>query len=428
MVQGSMHAILATVGTDGDVLPFLGLGLELRRRGHRITLVAAGNYAELAAAHGIEFRELVSAKLMAELLGHPDFWHPIRTARFTAKWGASLIEPQYRLIDAMVAEGSGDAVLIGNPAVFGASITAETRGRPLCHLILQPWMIHSAMAPALMPLVSLPRWAPRFMHSLFYHAIDLAADFLFGPELNRVRRSAGLKPMRRILHHWLAPELVIGMFPEWYGPPQKDWPKQVRLAGFPRFDGATDLAPPAGLPEFLKREKPTVVFTFGSGMMHARELFEVSARVCAAIGCQGIFLNRHFKPASLPAHMFLADFIPFREIFPRCAAVVHHGGIGTTAEALAAGTPQLIMPLGFDQLDNGDRVRRFGVGLHTGPKHRLLTNAATARASDVAEVAAALQELLKPEMRERCRVFAKRLANENAIGTAAGWVEKLAER
>jgi len=417
-----MHAIIASIGTDGDILPFLGLGVALRARGHRVTVVAAGNYHDLVVANGVEFRSLVSAEKMRELLANPDFWHPIKTAVFTARWSRDLMEPEFRLLDSIASEPG--SVLITNPAVFGAAMAHEKRGVPLCHVILQPWMIHSAIAPALMPIASVPRWAPRFVHSLFYHVMDVVAGVLVGPSLNRLRRSIGLKPMRRILHNWLSHELVIGMFPPWFGPPQKDWPAQIRLAGFPRFDGAVDRKPPVGLPDFLNSHKPTVAFTFGSGMMHASRLFELAARVCESIDCQGVFINRHFVPERLPARMFDARFIPFRDIFPRCAAVVHHGGVGTTAEALAVGTPQLIVPFGFDQLDNGDRVRRLGMGLHTRSKHRLIGRGGRVRDGDVAELANALRQLLSKEFRERCRRFTK--PQENALETAASWVEEMA--
>src|SRR4051812_35332889 len=83
-VELRMHAILASLGTDGDVLPFIGLGVALRARGHRVTVVASEQYADLVASHWLEFRPLVSSEQMRELLGHTDFWHPLKTARFTA--------------------------------------------------------------------------------------------------------------------------------------------------------------------------------------------------------------------------------------------------------------------------------------------------------------------------------------------------------
>lgn len=420
-----MHAILASLGTDGDVLPFIGLGVALRARGHRVTIVAAENYADTVPAHWLEFRELVSAAKMRDLLANPYFWHPIKTARFTAAWGASLIEPQYKLLSSLA--GDPNAVFITNPSILGAQMAHEITGRPFATVILQPWMIPSASAPPIMPLVGVPFWAPRFMHALFFRVVNLAADLLFGPALNRHRRKLGLQPMRNLLHNWFARDLVVGMFPDWFGQPQRDWPAQVRLAGFPLFDATVNRALPPGLHEFLGNSKPTVVFTFGSGMMHGSQLFEAATRVCARLNAQGLFINRFQSVAPAP-HMSHAAFIPFREIFPRCAAIVHHGGIGTTAEAFAAGKPQLILPLGFDQLDNGVRVQKLGAGLHTPSKHNFVARTQPLRERHIKEIADKLARLLQPSFQSSASKFAERVRDGNRLEKAADAIENLARR
>lgn len=419
-----MHALLASIGTDGDVLPFIGLGVALRARGHRVTVVAAENYATTVADHDLEFRAFISADGMQTLLGNPDFWHPIKTARNTARWGAELIAPQIEIIkDAVKID---EAVFISNPAVFAASILSEKFGRPLIHKILQPWMIPSAVAPPVMPLINMPRWAPPFVHRIFFYLIQVASDSFFGPTLNQVRRAHGLAPMRRIISNWLSKDLVLGMFPDWFGPPQPDWPKAVKLVGFPRFDAAVQRTLPGKILDFVTRKKSTILFTFGSGMMHARGLLEAAERICAGLDAQGLILNRFIAVKNLSPHMMQAAFLPFREIFPHCAAVVHHGGVGTTAEALAAGTPQLIIPLGFDQLDNGVRVAKLGAGLHTPSKHNLVPNHQSLPSRDLREISDQLKRLLSGEFRETCTALSQRLRNENALERAADLVEAAA--
>jgi rhamnosyltransferase subunit B len=422
-----MHAILASLGTDGDVLPFIGLGATLRARGHRVTIVAAENYAELIASHWLEFRPLVSTEAMRTLLGNADFWHPLKTARFSAKWGADLIEPQYRLLSELAAET--DTVLVTNPAIFAGMLVREKLGHPLATVVLQPWMIPSVSAPPVMPIFGLPLGAPRFLHGAFFRLFTIAAnvvgDTVIGPKLNRVRRSIGLKPARRILSNWFSPELIVGMFPDWFGPPPPDWPSQLKLTGFPLFDGVLNRALPNGLPEFLSNSKVTIAFTFGSGMMHGPQLFDMATRMCTKLNAQGLFINRFQSPA-LPPNMFHTTFAPFREIFPRCAAIVHHGGIGTTAEALAAGRPQLILPLGFDQLDNGVRVQKLGAGLHTASKHNLVAQNSRLSEREVGQLAGAISRLLRADFQEAAQKFASRL--RNGLENAADEIELLAAR
>src|SRR5688572_3199933 len=99
-----MHAILSSLGTDGDVLPVIGLGGALRARGHRVTLVASGQYAELAGENWLEFRELVSAEEMHAFFGNPDVWHPVKTARHASNWGTQFIQRQYELLREVSAD------------------------------------------------------------------------------------------------------------------------------------------------------------------------------------------------------------------------------------------------------------------------------------------------------------------------------------
>src|SRR6516162_9825844 len=99
-----MHAILVTLGTDGDVFPYVGLGATLRGRGHRVTLTAPESYQGLAAQHGLEFRSLVSQAAADEFLASPDLWHPIKSGLHGARWGARFIREQYQLLSALAHE------------------------------------------------------------------------------------------------------------------------------------------------------------------------------------------------------------------------------------------------------------------------------------------------------------------------------------
>src|SRR5262249_14104587 len=158
-----------------------------------------------------------------------------------------------------------------------------------------------------------------------------------------------------------------------------------------------------------------VAFTLGTGMMYAAGFFREALEACRLLGVRGIFLTKYGRqlPAPLPPFVRYCEFAPFRQLFPLCAAVVHHGGVGTTAKALAAGTPQLILPLAFDQLDNATRVQRLGVGGRLQPNQR-----------SGLHIAQALAELMTPQVRARCRAIAARFGNADALDTAVQWVEE----
>jgi UDP:flavonoid glycosyltransferase YjiC (YdhE family) len=410
-----MHAVLITVGTDGDIFPYVGLGAELRSRGHRVTLAASGQYADLAQAQGLEFCAIVSAAENDELFTHPDFWKPTKTARLSAQWGLRFLRRQYQLLADLAGP---DAVLVANPGVLAASLVQETRGTPWTNLILQPWMIPSCVAPPRMPHFGFLAGAPRVVWKLFWRGLDLVVDLLMGRELNLLRTSLGLRPTRRIFRNWLSKELVIGMFPDWYGPPQTDWPRTVRLTGFPLFSGGTNLPLPPAVGQFLAEGRPPIAFTFGTGMAHSAALFRTARETCDKLGARGIFLTRFREqlPPALPPGILPCAFAPFEKLFPSCAAVVHHGGIGTVAQALASGTPQLIHPLCFDQIDNGHRVERLGGGSYLR----------SARISGE-QMAAALSPLLTPEIRRACGELASRFGPPDSFRRAAQLVESLAK-
>jgi UDP:flavonoid glycosyltransferase YjiC (YdhE family) len=410
------HVILASLGTDGDVLPYVGLGVALRRRGHRATLVAAEDFRDTAAVAGLEFRPLASREENRELLHHPDFWSPLKGPLVGARWGCALMPRHFELFFELGR--AGDTVFVASPALVAARVVHEKLGRPLATPILQPWMIRSNSSPPVMPLgLTLPRWAPRPAAALYWRAIDQAGAALMGRSLNRLREPLGLPPVRRVFGWWLSPQLVLAMFPPWFGPPQADWDPQIKLTGFPRYDGATG---PRPLDEHLltwcRSGPPVVAFTFGTGMVHGAALFRAAADACRLLGVRGLLLTRHTAqlPSPLPPGVRHVSFAPFKTLFPQCAAVVHHGGIGTIAEAFAAGVPQVVLPVAYDQKDNAIRVKRLGAGdwsragRASGPK-----------------VAALLKGVMTEPTKSRCREIAGRFGGEDPLEVAADAVESL---
>lgn len=410
-----MHAILASIGTDGDLFPYVGLGRELLARGHRVTLTASGQYEPMARQCGFGFRPLISQAENLELLGHPDFWHPLKTAAHSARWGVRFLARQYALLTELAADE--EAMLIANPGVFAARMVHEKLGRPLATLMLQPGLIPSTLVPPVMPVADLARWPKPFVR-LFWRALDGVGDFLVGRHLNPLRASVGLPPVRRLFKHWLSDQLVIGMFPEWYAAPQADWPRAMQLVGFSHFEGVTQTAVPAAVREFCAAGPPPVAVTFGTEMMHAEAMFLSLLEICGRLGTRCVLLTKHRGqlPAALPPWALPCEFAPFQKLFPLCAAVVHHGGVGTTARALAAGVPQLVLPICFDQMDNGARVQRLGAGESVRFKQ-----------SRVPAVEAALKRLLQPEAAARCQAIRRRFESApEALPVAADLVERLA--
>jgi UDP:flavonoid glycosyltransferase YjiC (YdhE family) len=412
-----MHAILVSMGSDGDVFPFIGLGIRLRARGHRVTLVANEHFHAFALRHGFDFRALVSTGETDELLGNPDVWHPVRSALVGARWGRRALGRQFALLSEVAREE--DSVLVAYPPVFTARLVQEKFSRPLASLVVMPWMILSEFAPPTMAgAFNLPGWAPRPAVRLYWRLLETAADLLIGRHVNRLGHSLGLKRIGSIYRWSMSPQTVIGLFPDWYAPPQPDWPPQIRLAGFGLFDGGMEDNLPGDLDEFCRAGPPPVAFTYGSEMRHAARFFRAAVQACKILGARGVLLTKRLEqlPDPLPPLVRACRYAPFRVLFPRCAAVVHHGGMGTTAQALAAGLPQLILPMAWDQPDNAARVKRLGTG------DWLPADSSGDR------IAKALARLMTPETRAQCRVVAAKFGAADALETAADYLEEFLRR
>jgi rhamnosyltransferase subunit B len=409
-----MHIILASMGTDGDVFPHVGLGATLRARGHRVTLAAPETYRDRAASLGLEFCSLVTTEEVDRMLADPDLWHPFRSGRMMAQWGAPMIPRQYEALAKLAAQPG--CVLVANPGALAARLVQEKHGVPTASLLLQPGLLPSCDAPPEMPGgLTIRSWFPRPLRRLYWLGIDGAGYMLVVPPLNRFRKQLGLPPVRRIFRWWLSPELVIGLFPGWYAAPQPDWPPQIRLAGFGRFDG-THGELPHEIRMFCAEGSPPIAFTFGTGMTHAAEFFHKAVAACEALGARGILLTKFpdLIPAPLPPHIRHHAFAPFRKLLPHCAALVHHGGVGTTAAALEAGCPQLILPLAWDQPDNAARVVKLGAGQALGPRKRTS-----------AHISHALARLITPAVRDQCKSIASRASAGDGMDVAATWIEEL---
>ncbi len=413
-----MHVILATLGTDGDVFPFVGLGAKLRARRHQVTLTAPEPYRDLATRLGLAFQPLVTAEEIARVLADPDFWHPLKSGRMMARWGSAHIPRQFELL-AELASGP-DCVLVTNPGVLAARLVQDKLGCPTATMLLQPGLLPSTSAPPEMPAgLTLPRRMPSPIGWLYWAALDAAGYLLIARSLNRFRATLGLAPVRRLFRWWLSPELVIGLFPDWYGPPQPDWPAPLRLAGFGRYDGGREGELADDLRDFCRAGDPPIAFTLGTGMQHGAAFFRAAVGACESMGARGLLLTKYPEqlPAGLPPNVRHCEFAPFRQLLPNCAAVVHHGGVGTTAAALAAGTPQLVLPLAWDQPDNAARVCRLGAGVRLGPRRRTSEH-----------LSRALAGLMSPEVRDRCREVAGRVGEVDGLEAAAELVEEFAAR
>ena len=403
--------ILIAIGSAGDVHPILAIAGELARRNHEVIVVTNPSFESLVTRLGFDFRPLGTHEEFDAVADDPDVWHPVRGFKLLARWAMlHTMQPIYELLEKLYLPGS--TVVAAPLTAFGARIAQEKFGIPLATLHLQPVVFRSVHAtPKLPPMLTgrrVPHWLKRLQ---FYLADHLLADRVLATETNHFRRHLGLPPVRRLLDRWChSPDRVIGLFPSWYAAPQIDWPPQTVLTGFPLWDESLVTPHDEKLQAFLREGSPPLVFTPGSAMRHGKKFFRVALAVSQRLEKRAIFLSRHTAhiPTGLPSGIVHFPYVPLSQLLPQAAALVHHGGIGTTAQALAAGIPQLIMAMAFDQPDNADRVAHLCVGDGLSP-HEF----------GVQRVAPILERWLgSVEMTARCQSVAERFAGGSSRGVA----------
>lgn len=410
-----MRVLLCTIGSAGDVHPLIGIGRVLRARGHAATIVTNPMFEEMARQHDLEFIPLGTREEAEGVMNDPDLWHPTRGFGVIAN--RMLLPNVERLYNVIARHDPAETVVFAAGTCFGARIAQERLGFRLATHHLAPALLWSRQRPPALGLVN-PSRVPRAFMDAFHRLTVGVADRALAPAINAFRRHLGLDPVRDVMFTWNnSPDRVLGLFPDWFGPVQPDWPPQIRLTGFPRFDPADPTIPDDDPGTTSDDGRPPLVFTPGSANIHARAFFAAAVAASQALGRPAILLTRRREqlPDHLPPGVTHRTYVPLDLLLPRAAALIHHGGIGTTAQGLAAGIPQLVMPMSHDQPDNALRLRHLGVG-----------DTLTPRRFTGPRVAATLDRLLGSEATlARCRDLAAR-CDPAAADHAAREIEDLA--
>ncbi|MGN7935250.1 glycosyltransferase [Pseudomonas sp. 22447] len=414
-----MHVIITAVGSAGDVHPFVGIGRTLAARGHRITFCASAAFAPLIERCGFEFLPLGTREEYDEVMADPALWHPRTSLPTLWKTIASTLREQYRLLEQACDD---ETVMLGSLWAFSARLLHEKHGIPLVTAQVSPFGFWSAAAPSTHPPgTNLPGFVPYRMKRLLLGLIERAfLDRVMAPQLNSFRQELGLPAVKRIISQWISsPDRVLGLFPQWFAPVQHDWPAQTVLTGFPLFDESGFQQMDAELQDFLDEDNP-VVFTPGSTMVNSEQYFTAAVQALKQVNRRGVFLtSQPVDPAvSAQGRILVRRYVPMSRILPQSAALVHHGGVGTTALAMAAGVPQIATPFAHDQFDNAARMERLGCGLRVFPP------------ASAESLAAALDKVLNnPDVRASCDRYRALIASgDSACEAAAQQVEALARR
>lgn len=412
-----LRILIFAIGSAGDVHPFIGIGVALQRRGHEVFVATSPIFENEVTASSLGFRPLGTLEDYHRIKDDPDLWHPVRSFPAIVRHA---IDPSHQPILEITRELHlpGKTVLIASSLAFGTRTPRELLGIPMATVHLAPSLFPSVFHQPTIHGMPFGNRAPRFLKRLQWKIAGKVVDHHALPVLNRFRQSHGLDPAKHLLAGWWnSPDRVIALFPDWFAAPQPDWPPQTVQTGFPLFDGKGVRPVSPELEAFLTAGEPPVIFTPGSAMAHGHTFFKEAAAAVRQLGCRALFLTPFTEtvPENLPAGTAHFPYAPFSEILPRAAVLVYHGGIGTCAQALQAGIPQLIQPMAHDQFDTLARIRELGVGLGLMPARFVAKN-----------IAASLRQLLSdPAFRQRASLVQQKFEPARWIETTCTTIEAL---
>ena len=403
--------LLCTIGSAGDVYPFIGIGQQLKKRGFRVVLITSQYFEAQARNVGLEFFGLGSGEDYQSIIQDPDLWSPDKGFKvFAERVVFPIMEPAYEIIAGF---DPSQTLLVAQGQFFAAHIAHEKLGFPFITIHLQPAAFRSVHEFPLLP-VKLP---PLLIRGIFSLIDALLLDKLFAPNINRFRQRLGLPAINKIFGGWMhSPQKNLGLFPEWFAQPQRDWPPQTQLTGFVYYDkqdGNEEL--PRELETFLNAGSAPIILTAGTAMKHGSQFFLDCIEACQRLRQRGILLTQHPEqlPGQLPQGIQHFAYVPFSKVLPRALSLVHHGGIGTTAQALAAGIPQVIRPMAHDQPDTAARVEKLGIGISLEPKRFNATL-----------LAEKLNSLITSQVvLDRCKSYAEKIHPEQALNDTCTIIE-----
>ena len=416
--------VLATFGSYGDIHPYMAIATELRSRGHHPVIATSELYREKMLAGGFDFvpvRPHIPPPQEQDAVMMEKVMNP--------KSGSGYILNE--MLFPFVREGyedllravEGADLLLTHPISFAGPLVAQKTGIAWVSSVLAPASFMSAYDPPVPPFWPWMRHVqllgPRFVAAFFKQV----KKYYKNKSYDEFREELGLpdrgSPVFEGQH---SPTLILALFSALFAQPQPDWPPQARVTGFAFYDGRNELAMPPELTKFLDEGPPPIVFTLGSSAVWvARDFYRESIAAAKQLGRRAVLLigdARNQLKEPLPPEIIAVNYAPFDSLLGRACVMVHHGGAGTTSQALRAGIPALIVPFAFDQPDNAAHAARLG-GSRTLPRPKY-------RAARVAKELDIL--LTKPEHASKAYETGKLLRSENGAAVTGDLIEQVLQR
>ena len=420
--------VLNTFGSLGDLHPYLAIALQLREHGHDVTIATSEIYRAKILAEGITFAPVRPDT--GELMDNPQFlrrlWHPRRGTEYLIReYILPALEQSYA--DLLPICSRAD-LLLTHIAGYAGPLVAEKLQIRWLSVALQPAAFFSVYDPPVLAPAPWLRHLYRFGKWPFSLVLAIAnrETRRWAKPVFRLRKRIGLpdSDANPILKGHFSPFGTLAMFSRHLAQAQPDWPQGVQITGFAFYDklGAISGTPAThteeidALNRFLDSGPPPVLFTLGSSaFLQGGNFYSESITATRKLGVRAVLLTGTGARGQRNESLFEANYVPYSQIMPRAAVNVHQGGIGTTAQALRAGRPMLVVPWAHDQPDNAERVRKLGVA-------RVIPRARYRAARIAKELTALLED---PRSRAQAQDIGAKICAEDGARNAVEAIEKL---
>jgi vancomycin aglycone glucosyltransferase len=407
-----MKVLIAVEGTEGDIRPPLAVAGKLAERGHSVRACVPEDYVPYYRELGIEAHPMgITTKDFVKTCGK-SLGKPLQYLHAVQRIFAPYLEQQF---DTLLTYADWADVILAAGFVFAAGTAAEEARRPMAHLVHAPvYLCSSTIPPACVGFSILPRFVNRGLCNAFWQWMDRVAL----EQINRRRSSLGLHALASIKEYILAP-MVLAMDRELAPMPADCQQHGFIQTSYPWIDDLQELPP--RLERFLEGGPAPVFFTFGSVPdAQSERTMEMLRRTAERIGCRMVIQQPSKENCpDLRPRLLAVHHLPHARIFPRVAAVVHHGGSGTFHSAARAGAPQVTVPFFFDQYYAAHRVAVLGLG--PKPIHRRMFTANRLEK-------AVCRVLEDPGYRTRSQAMAETLKGRDGAADAADLLETLVQR
>ena len=359
--------LLTTFGSLGDLHPYIAVGRALRAQGLEARIGTSADYQQAIEAAGLEFvavppalADLGSAEELSQRLFDP--------LRGTERLVREIIMPNLRAAYAVLNDSAADCdLLVSHQLTFMTPVVASLQRKPWLSSTLAPASLLSRFDPPVLTPVNSLQIAQRIGPWLY----DWTRGFIsrtvrrWEAPVHALRQELGLpvSPQALLLEGQFSPFGTLGLFDAPLARPQADWPAAMQVCGAALYEGTMpDPQLLSDLNAFLAAGDPPLVFVLGSAAVWiASDYWNQAIEAAQRLRRRAILVAGDASLPALPEGIRAFKYLPYSAVFSRAAAVIHQAGIGTLSQALRAGRPQLITPVGFDQPDNAARAVKLGV-------------------------------------------------------------------